>query len=120
MLLYSLVIQPQLRKISNTFDLKLNMFYADDGKIGGRILEVHKALNVLRDEGPPVQYHLQAAKTLGYGRSMNSTEFPPLFRPTRLICAITMLVLPFWEYRLATTATLCSISMTNLPQLTVF
>jgi hypothetical protein len=99
MLLFSLVIQPQLRKISDTFDLKLNMFYADDGKIGGRILEVHTAPYILRDEGPPVQYYLQAARTLGYGRSMNSTKFPPLFRPTRLICAVTMLVLPLWEYR---------------------
>jgi hypothetical protein len=73
MLLFSVVIQPLLRNISTTCDLKLNMFYADDGKIGGRILEVHKAINILRDEGPLVQYNLKPTKTLGYGRTMNST-----------------------------------------------
>jgi hypothetical protein len=79
-LLFSLVIQPLLRKISNTCDLKLNMFYADDSKIGGRILEVHKALNILRDEGPLVQYYLQPTKTLGYGRTMNSAKLAALVR----------------------------------------
>jgi hypothetical protein len=80
MLLFSLVIQPLLRKISNTCDLKLKMFYADNGKIGGSILEVHKALNILRDEGPLVQYYLQPTKTLGYGRTMNSAKLAVLVR----------------------------------------
>jgi hypothetical protein len=35
MLLFSLSIQPLLRTISNTCELKLNKFYAGDGKIGG-------------------------------------------------------------------------------------
>jgi hypothetical protein len=80
MLLFSLVIQPLQRKISNTCDLALNMFYADDGKVGGGILEVHKALNIPRDEGPLVQCYLPPTKTFGYGRTMNSTKLPALVR----------------------------------------
>jgi hypothetical protein len=44
MLLFSLVIQPLLRQISNTRDLEFNLLYVDDGKIGGWIREVHKLL----------------------------------------------------------------------------
>jgi hypothetical protein len=55
------------------------MLYADDGKIGGCNLEVHKARNILRDEGPLVQYYLQPTKTLGYGRTMNSTKLAAIF-----------------------------------------
>jgi hypothetical protein len=54
------------------------MFYADDGKIGDHILDVHKSLDILRDEGPPVQYYLQPTKTVGYGRTMNSTKLTAL------------------------------------------
>jgi hypothetical protein len=78
MLLFSFAINPLLLKISNTFDLTLNLFYANDGKIGGHILEVHKALDILRDEGPLVQYYLQPAKELGYGRTMNMISLTAL------------------------------------------
>jgi hypothetical protein len=78
MLLFSLVIQPLLRQISNTCDLELNSFYADDGKIGGCNREVDKALDILRDDGPLVQYYLQPTRTLGYGRTMNPTKLDAL------------------------------------------
>jgi hypothetical protein len=80
LLLFSLAIQPLQRKISNTCDLALNTYYADDGKVGGGILEVHMALNIPRDEGPVVQYYLPPTKTLGYGRTMNSTKLATLVR----------------------------------------
>jgi hypothetical protein len=53
-------------------------YYADDGKIGGCIREVHKALDILRDDGPLVQYYLQPTKTLGHARTMNPTKLDAL------------------------------------------
>jgi hypothetical protein len=84
MLLFSLVIQPLLRHISNTCDLELNLFYADDGKIGGCNREVHKALDILRDDGPLFQYYLLPTRTLGYERTMNPTKLDAL------VCAYPM------------------------------
>jgi hypothetical protein len=42
--------------------------------------KVHKALNIQRDEGRLVHYYLQPTKTLGYGRTMNSTKLAALGR----------------------------------------
>jgi hypothetical protein len=49
MLIFSPVIQPLLIKVCNSCDLKLNVVYADDGKVGGCFLEVHKARDILSD-----------------------------------------------------------------------
>jgi hypothetical protein len=80
MLIFPPVIQPLLIKVCNSCDLKLNVVYADDGKVGGYFLEVHKAREILSDESPLGQYYLQLTTALGYGRAMTSTKIAALVR----------------------------------------
>jgi hypothetical protein len=47
MLRFSFVFGPLQSKFSDTCNLRFYHSYADDGKIGGRILKVHKALDIM-------------------------------------------------------------------------
>jgi hypothetical protein len=87
---------------------------------GDRILEVHKALDILRDECPLVQTYLQPAQTLGYGRTMNTTKLTALVQDYPMDmhyhdAGVSILGVPIDD-----TTTRLSISMTNLLELIVF
>ena len=66
MLLFSLAIQPLVRRVSQECSLALNRWYADDGTLIGPIAEVTKALRILRDEGPAAGFHINIAKSRAY------------------------------------------------------
>ena len=66
MLLFSLTVQPLIRRISQTCNLELNRWYADDGLLIGRIAEVKRALQILRDEGPAHNFYMHVGKTKSY------------------------------------------------------
>jgi hypothetical protein len=80
MLLFSLVIQPLLRNFSSACDFKPGILYVDDGKFGGCIPEVRKALDILSRNCPLVQYYRQPTRTIGYGRTINPTRVADLVR----------------------------------------
>ena len=63
MLLFSLALRPLTRLISQSCDVLMNRWYADDGKIIGRIHEVVKALEIIKKDGPKYQFYLKPTKT---------------------------------------------------------
>ena len=69
MLLFSIIIHPVLRKIAATCDLKLNLWFADDGHLGGHPAALKTALSVLCDEGAKLGFTLNFQKTLAHVNS---------------------------------------------------
>ena len=63
MLLFSLALRPLTRPISQSCNVLMNRWYADDGTIIGRIDEVVKALEIIKKEGPKYRFYLNPAKT---------------------------------------------------------
>ena len=66
MLLFSLAIQPLIRRISQTCNLAMNRWYADDGTLAGRLSDALKALRIHVSEGPTHQFYLNPNKTAVY------------------------------------------------------
>lgn len=71
MLLFCLVIQPMICKITRECDLALNIWFADDGTLVGRPSEVRKALDIIAADGVKVQYSVKAEKSKACWPSMN-------------------------------------------------
>jgi hypothetical protein len=62
---------------------------------------------------------MQPTKALGHGRTMNSTKLAALVEAYPMDMRYQDAGVTNWEYRLATTDTLCNIRMTDLLQLIV-
>ena len=79
MLLFGLVIQPMLKKMSAECpDLLLNIFYADDGTLIGSPEAVARALALIEREGPAVGYYIQPSKSRIYWPAMSREKLQPL------------------------------------------
>ena len=79
MLLFSLVIQPILKALSEECpDLLLTLFYADDGTLVGTPEAVARALAVIEREGPSVGYHIKPEKSKLYWPTMSMDRLQPL------------------------------------------
>lgn len=62
MLLFSLALQPLVRRITRECSLLLNRWYADDGTLIGTIPEVTKALRILHTFGPSMGFRMNISK----------------------------------------------------------
>ena len=62
MLLFSLALHRLIRRITQTCNLLLNRWYADDGTIIGTVAEVTKALKILQMSGPRLDSHMNISK----------------------------------------------------------
>ena len=63
-LLFSLVLLPLSRRIREVApDIKLNVWFADDGTVVGNIRSLAAIHDLLRDEGPALGLHLSSAKS---------------------------------------------------------
>lgn len=78
MLLFSLVIQPMLKRVSAECDLLLNVWYADDGALVGTHAQVKKALDIIAQEGLKVQYFMRPDKSRAFWPTMNVIRMAPL------------------------------------------
>ena len=74
MLIFSLTVQPLIRCISQVCNLKLNRWYADDGLLIGRISEVKRALQILRDEGSAHNFFMHIGKTKAYWPTIDTNR----------------------------------------------
>ena len=74
MLLFSLAVQPLIRRISRECNLSLNRWYADDGTLIGTIPEVTKALTILKTSGPDIGFTMNVSKCRAYWPSTNPTS----------------------------------------------
>ena len=66
MLLFSLAVQPLIRRISRECNLSLKMWYADDGTLIGTVPEVTKALTILKTYGPDIGFTMNVSKCRAY------------------------------------------------------
>lgn len=75
---YYLVIQPLILELEARCNMDLNHWYADDGILIGRIEEVQKALEILREFGPNFNFALSVLKTTAYWPSTDSSALQNL------------------------------------------
>lgn len=66
MLLFCLVIQSMIKKITAEYDLDLNVWFVDDGTLVGKLSEVRKALDIIAAEGVKVQYTMKPETSKAY------------------------------------------------------
>ena len=79
MLLFSLVIQPILKRLSAECpDLLLTLFYADDGTLIGTPEAIARALALIEREGPSVGYFIKPEKSKVYWPTMSMERLAPL------------------------------------------
>ena len=110
MLLFSLALQPLVRRLSVQCRPALNRWYADDGTIVGPIDEVIKALTILRDEGPGFGFYRNISKYRAYWPSSTSDNLSRLLTVFPSIWPL-MEVLSSWAPRSArkpSSASICS------------
>jgi hypothetical protein len=79
MLLFALAIQPHILRVQSECDLKLNLWYADDGTLVESIAEVSKAYQILKDDGPKYCFSLAPHKTSQWWRTMGCLRVRLLF-----------------------------------------
>jgi hypothetical protein len=79
MLLFALATQPLVLRIQSECDLELNLWYADNGTVVGSIVEVSKAYNILKDDGPKYCFSLVPQKTSFWWRTMDYERLRLLF-----------------------------------------
>jgi hypothetical protein len=73
-LLFSLTMHAFLLKVHNTIpDLQLNAWYLDDGKIVSTLNDMSQAVQMLINDGPEHNLHLQLHKSLSPTTSTRST-----------------------------------------------
>ena len=58
MLLFAIAIHSIIKKIQELANIKLNVWYADDGTIIGDITSVASAVRIMEEEGPKIGFHL--------------------------------------------------------------
>ena len=63
MFLFSLVLQELVDLLQERCDLDLNIWCADDGTLIGTITQLAVAASLLATHGPPLGFHVEAAKT---------------------------------------------------------
>ena len=97
MLLFSLAINDLVRRVGQECNLMLNAWYADDAHLIGSIDQIGKALRLIREEGPRVNYLLQPAKSEIYWPTSATAPRKRLLRQfpmKQLTSGMTMLGAP--------------------------
>jgi len=80
-LLFSLVIQEIIVAISAELpDLKLNLWYLDDGVIAGKNSDVLRAFQIIQNLGPPLGMDLNLSKNELVKFADGSDDFPAAFK----------------------------------------
>ena len=95
MLLFSLTIHDLVLRVARETDLLFNAWYADDAHIVGSVNQIMKALRIVQQHGPQVNYILQPHKSEIFWPVASSVIRRPLLRcfPMRQLDGEGMLVL---------------------------
>lgn len=71
--LFSLIIQPLINELKTSCDLDLNVWFADDGTLIGRLSQLAKATPILEKAVLSVGYHLEVSKSKMWWPTLNQS-----------------------------------------------